>query len=99
MRAAATPAHAKASCCRKARSGPSIADRALRPAIARRRRGDYGLDTYPVQLEVITAEQMMDAYSSVGMPVGYHHWSFGKQFLGHRESATSAARWGWPTRS
>jgi stage V sporulation protein R len=25
---------------------------------------------------------MMDAYSSVGMPVGYHHWSFGKQFLG-----------------
>ena len=23
----------------------------------------------------------MDAYSSVGMPVGYHHWSFGKQFL------------------
>jgi len=30
---------------------------------------------------VISAEQMMDAYSSVGMPVGYHHWSFGKQFL------------------
>jgi spore cortex formation protein SpoVR/YcgB (stage V sporulation) len=23
----------------------------------------------------------MDAYSSVGMPVGYHHWSYGKQFL------------------
>ncbi|PKO80709.1 MAG: SpoVR family protein, partial [Betaproteobacteria bacterium HGW-Betaproteobacteria-13] len=31
--------------------------------------------------EVITAEQMMDAYASVGMPVNYHHWSFGKQFL------------------
>ena len=42
---------------------------------------DYGLDTYPVQIEVITAEQMMDAYASVGMPVNYHHWSFGKQFL------------------
>jgi len=41
----------------------------------------YGLDTYPVQIEVITAEQMMDAYASVGMPVNYHHWSFGKQFL------------------
>lgn len=41
----------------------------------------YGLDTYPNQIEVISAEQMMDAYSSVGMPVGYHHWSFGKQFL------------------
>ena len=44
--------------------------------------GDYGLDGYPNQLEVISAEQMMDAYSSVGMPVGYRHWSFGKQFLG-----------------
>ncbi|MDX1589457.1 MAG: SpoVR family protein [Oleiphilaceae bacterium] len=43
--------------------------------------GEYGLDTYPVQIEIISAEQMMDAYSSVGMPVGYNHWSFGKQFL------------------
>ena len=42
---------------------------------------EYELDTYPNQIEVISAEQMMDAYSSVGMPVGYHHWSFGKQFL------------------
>ena len=42
---------------------------------------NYGLDTYPNQIEVISAEQMMDAYSTVGMPVGYHHWSFGKQFL------------------
>ena len=30
----------------------------------------FGLDTYPIQIEVITSEQMMDAYSSVGMPVG-----------------------------
>lgn len=43
---------------------------------------DFGLDTYPNQVEVITAEQMMDAYSSVGMPVNYRHWSFGKQFVG-----------------
>ncbi|MCG8519861.1 SpoVR family protein [Marinobacter xestospongiae] len=42
---------------------------------------EFGLDTYPNQIEVISAEQMMDAYSSVGMPVGYNHWSFGKQFL------------------
>ena len=41
----------------------------------------YKLDTYPNQIEVISAEQMMDAYSAVGMPVGYSHWSFGKQFL------------------
>lgn len=42
----------------------------------------FKLDTYPNQIEVITAEQMMDAYSSVGMPLGYHHWSFGKHFVG-----------------
>ncbi|MCA6064226.1 SpoVR family protein [Thalassolituus marinus] len=41
----------------------------------------YKLDTYPNQIEIITAEQMMDAYSSVGMPIGYNHWSYGKQFL------------------
>ncbi len=42
---------------------------------------EYRLDTYPNQIEIITSEQMMDAYASVGMPIGYHHWSFGKQFL------------------
>jgi stage V sporulation protein R len=41
----------------------------------------FGLDTYPNQLEVITAEQMMDAYSSSGMPVNYRHWSYGKEFI------------------
>ena len=41
----------------------------------------FGLDTYPNQLEVITAEQMMDAYASVGMPVTYRHWSYGKEFI------------------
>ena len=43
--------------------------------------GGYRLDTYPNQIEIITTEQMMDAYSSTGMPLGYHHWSLGKQFL------------------
>ncbi len=46
----------------------------------------YRLDTYPKQIEVITSEQMIDAYSSVGMPVGYHHWSYGKQFLSTQKS-------------
>jgi len=41
----------------------------------------YKLDCYPHLLEVISAEQMMDAYASIGMPVYYHHWSFGKHFL------------------
>ncbi|MBZ9796427.1 SpoVR family protein [Mesorhizobium sp. ES1-4] len=39
------------------------------------------LDIYPVQMEVISSEQMLDAYSSVGMPLMYQHWSFGKHFL------------------
>ncbi|MDB5624908.1 MAG: SpoVR family protein [Tardiphaga sp.] len=43
-------------------------------------RDELGLDIYPNQIEVITAEQMLDAYSSVGMPLFYKHWSFGKQF-------------------
>lgn len=42
---------------------------------------EFKLDTYPNQIEIITAEQMMDAYSSVGMPLGYKHWSYGKQFV------------------
>lgn len=41
----------------------------------------YGLDTYPNQIEIINSEQMIDAYSSVGMPIFYHHWSFGKHFV------------------
>ena len=41
----------------------------------------FGLDTYPNQLEIITAEQMMDAYASVGMPIYYRHWSYGKEFI------------------
>lgn len=41
----------------------------------------YQLDTYPNQIEIINSEQMMDAYASSGMPINYHHWSFGKHFL------------------
>ena len=54
-------------------------------AIARTARR-FGLDTYANQLEIITAEQMMDAYASVGMPVNYRHWSFGKQFIATERS-------------
>ena len=38
------------------------------------------LDIYPNQIEIITFEQMLDAYSSIGMPLMYQHWSFGKNF-------------------
>ena len=47
---------------------------------------DYKLDTYSNQLEVISAEQMIDAYASVGLPIGYYHWSFGKHFEQTRQA-------------
>jgi stage V sporulation protein R len=46
---------------------------------------DMGLDCFPNQLEVITVEQMLDAYSSVGMPLMYNHWSFGKSFISNKK--------------
>ena len=44
---------------------------------------ELGLDFYPNQIEIITAEQMLDVYSSIGMPLFYKHWSFGKHFAHH----------------
>ncbi|WP_240002515.1 SpoVR family protein [Oleisolibacter albus] len=49
-------------------------------AIERIAVGEMGLDIYTNQIEVITSEQMLDAYSSIGMPLLYKHWSFGKHF-------------------
>jgi spore cortex formation protein SpoVR/YcgB (stage V sporulation) len=46
----------------------------------------FGLDTWPVQYEVITAAQMLDLCSTAGMPVHYPHWSFGKQLLGQEHT-------------
>lgn len=54
---------------------------------------EFKLDTYPKQIEIISAEQMLDAYSSVGMPLGYNHWSFGKQFL-HSEKSYKRGQMG-----
>jgi stage V sporulation protein R len=42
---------------------------------------DLGLNVFPNQIEVISAEQMLDAYCSVGMPLMYSHWSYGKRFV------------------
>ncbi len=47
---------------------------------------ELGLSVYPNQIEVITAEQMLDAYSSSGMPLLYKHWSFGRHFAHHEAS-------------
>ncbi|MFV0299010.1 MAG: SpoVR family protein, partial [Hyphomicrobiaceae bacterium] len=57
--------------------------------------GEMGLNIYKNQIEVITAEQMLDAYSSIGMPLMYRHWSFGKRFARdetmYRKGASSLA--------
>ena len=44
-------------------------------------REELKLDWYENQIEVISSEQMLDAYTSVGMPIMYNHWSFGKSFV------------------
>lgn len=44
-------------------------------------RNTFGFDPYPAQIEIISSEQMLDAYSSVAMPILYNHWSFGKTFI------------------
>lgn len=41
---------------------------------------ELGLEVYANQIEVISSEQMLDAYSSIGLPTLYRHWSFGKRF-------------------
>ncbi|MBV9863674.1 MAG: SpoVR family protein [Alphaproteobacteria bacterium] len=67
-------------------SGPNWDFTGLRQvydAIERIAFDELGLDIYPVQIEVITSEQMLDAYASVGLPLMYRHWSFGKRFAYH----------------
>ncbi len=49
-------------------------------AIERIAHEELELDVYPNQIEVISSEQMLDAYASMGMPLFYRHWSFGKHF-------------------
>src|ERR1700751_3754006 len=74
-------------------TGPNWDYTALRrvyDAVERIALDELGLDVYPVQIEVITSEQMLDAYASVGLPLMYRHWSFGKRFAFHE----TLYRWG-----
>jgi stage V sporulation protein R len=50
---------------------------------------DMKLSCYPNQLEIISSEQMLDAYASIGMPIFYQHWSFGKHFVQQQKSYQS----------
>ncbi|WP_454692012.1 SpoVR family protein [Achromobacter aloeverae] len=53
---------------------------------------EFKLDTYPNQIEVITSEQMLDAYASAGLPVGYAHWSYGKDFILNEQAYRKGAQ-------
>ncbi len=63
-------------------------DRAIREIAV----GEYGLDCFPNQIEVINSEQMLDAYASTGLPIGYPHWSFGKEFIRNEHLYRKGAR-------
>lgn len=41
---------------------------------------EMNLDVYRNQIEILGSEQMIDMYTSIGMPIYYKHWSFGKRF-------------------
>jgi len=53
---------------------------------------EFGLDCYPNQIEVIASEQMLDAYASLGLPIGYPHWSYGKEFIRNEQMYRSGQR-------
>lgn len=49
----------------------------------------FKLETYPNQIEIISSDQMLSAYSSNGIPVFYEHWSFGRNLVAHTEAYKS----------
>lgn len=50
---------------------------------------ELNLNCYQNQLEIISSEQMLDAYASIGMPIFYQHWSFGKHFVREQQNYQS----------
>lgn len=40
----------------------------------------FKFDTYRNQIEIVSSEQMLDAYAFNGLPICYHHWRYGKYF-------------------
>lgn len=49
-------------------------------------REELGLDYYQPQIQLVTFDQMLEAYTNIGLPVNYTHWSFGKSFITNDES-------------
>ncbi len=42
---------------------------------------ELGVDIYKNQIEIIDSGQMLEVYSSIGLPIMYDHWSFGQAHL------------------
>lgn len=42
---------------------------------------EWGYNIYPNQIEIVGSNGMLEAYSSVGLPINYPHWSFGKTLI------------------
>ena len=40
-----------------------------------------GLDVYVNQFEIVSSEQLLDAYALIGLPLSYNHWKFGKDYV------------------
>lgn len=53
----------------------------MREAVAEIGVDELGLSLYRNRIEIITSEQMLDAYAALGLPHMYRHWSFGKRFV------------------
>jgi len=41
---------------------------------------DFGLDFFPIEYEIYSHRDMLNAMAYTGIPIHYNHWSFGKQF-------------------
>src|SRR5207247_5524200 len=53
---------------------------------------EFKLDTYANQIEIITSEQMLDAYATAGLPIAYPHWSYGKEFIRNEQAYRRGAQ-------
>jgi spore cortex formation protein SpoVR/YcgB (stage V sporulation) len=42
---------------------------------------DYGLDLYKPSVEIISSTQMLEMYTSGGLPNNFTHWTFGRDFI------------------
>ena len=46
----------------------------------------FKLTYFPNQIEIITSEQMLDAYAFIGLPIVYNHWRYGKHYSANQHA-------------